>query len=324
MSRIVIIGSANVDHVMSFDYLPTPGQTLLSQQYRIEHGGKGANQALACARLATAQSQIDFICHLGCDAIADEMSASWIKDGISPQGMSKLAGEQTGSAMIFLGEKGANAIGVALGANASLTPQSLEKHRSLITDANWLLIQLETPTASVAHALNLAKSHGTRTILNPAPAATLSHDILRAVDIITPNETEAQAITGIEVSDIATAKLAAQMLHQLGPSIVIITLGQQGAYLSCDEFKGQITAPAVDAVDTVAAGDTFNGALTIALSEGESIVEAVKFANRAAAKAVTKPGAQRSIPYRSELVYTQATSRCSFQSPRRIAEQGSD
>lgn len=301
MSRLVILGSANADHVMSFEYLPSPGQTLMSKDYRLEHGGKGANQAVACARLCQAGNRIDFICHLGADGIADQMCQSWHDDGIHPDGITKVDGLSTGTAMIFVGADGENSIGVSLGANASLTTEALEKHQTLLVQADWLLVQLETPTTTVAQALKSAKKHGANTLLNPAPATVLGTEIYRWVDIITPNETEAEAITGIEVTDENTARLAAQMLHQLGPETVIITLGSRGAYLSCSEFEGIVAGVHVKPLDTVAAGDTFNGALMVALSEGEAIRDAVNFANHAAAIAVTRPGAQRSIPYRHEL-----------------------
>lgn len=301
MSRLVILGSANADHVMSFEYLPAPGQTLMSKDYRLEHGGKGANQAVACARLRQPGNRVDFICHLGADGIAEQMSQSWCEDGIHPEGITKVDGQSTGTAMIFVGADGENSIGVSLGANASLTTQALAQHQMLLVDADWLLVQLETPTTTVAQALKSAKKHGANTLLNPAPATVLGTEIYKWVDIITPNETEAETITGIEVTDEKTAKLAAQMLHQLGPETVIITLGSQGAYLSCQEFEGIVAGVDVKPIDTVGAGDTFNGALMVALSESMTIRDAVVFANRAAAIAVTRPGAQRSIPYRHEL-----------------------
>ncbi len=301
MSRLVILGSANADHVMSFDYLPAPGQTLMSKDYRLEHGGKGANQAVACAKLCQPGNRVDFICHLGADGIAEQMCQSWLDDGIHLDGITKVDGLSTGTAMIFVGANGENSIGVSLGANASMTTKSLEKHQQLLAKADWLLVQLETPTATVAQALKTAKKHGANTVLNPAPATVLGTEIYRWVDIITPNETEAEAITGIEVTDEKTAKLAAQLLHQLGPKTVIITLGSQGAYLSSSDFEGIVAGVDVKPLDTVAAGDTFNGALIVALSENLAMRDAVEFANRAAAIAVTRPGAQRSIPYRHEL-----------------------
>ncbi|QYK02043.1 ribokinase [Shewanella psychrotolerans] len=301
MTRLLILGSANADHVMNLEYLPSAGQTLLSQNYRLEHGGKGANQAVTVARLRDPNTRVDFICHLGDDAIGEAMANSWLSDGIQSDGINTQSDVATGTAMIFVANNGENMIGVSAGANASLTPKALEKHRQLIIDADYLLVQLENPVVTIIAALALAKEHGVTTILNPAPATVLGKELFGLVDIITPNETEAEALTGIEVTDEESAKFAAQMLHQLGPKTVIITLGQQGALLSCEGFSGIIPAVEVKPIDTVAAGDTFNGALMVALSEGKDMVSAVKFAHQAAALTVTREGAQRSIPYRHEI-----------------------
>jgi ribokinase len=302
MTRLLILGSANADHVMNLTSLPSAGQTLLSQNYRLEHGGKGANQAVAVARLRKPSTRVDFICHVGNDAIGEAMADSWLSDGIESDGVCKQAAYATGTAMIFVASNGENMIGVSAGANASLTPEALKKHQALIAEADYLLLQFETPVMTVLNALTLAKSHGVTTILNPAPATIIDNALFRLVDIITPNETEAEAITGIQVTDLQSAKLAAQRLHQLGPKTVIITLGQQGALLSCDSFTGLIPAIEVQSIDTVAAGDTFNGALMVALSEGKEMVNAVQFAHSAAALTVTRQGAQRSIPYRHEII----------------------
>jgi ribokinase len=302
MSRLLILGSANVDHVMSFEYLPTTGQTLMSQNYRIEHGGKGANQAVAVARLCLPGTRVDFICHLGNDTLAHDMCQSWKLDGIHSDGVSKIDNLSTGSALIFIDKNGENSIGVAPGANDNLSVTALMEHQALLSRADWLLTQLESPTPTVIEALKLVKQQGGKTILNPAPAKNIGTEIYKWVDIITPNETEAEAITGIEVHDEDSAAFAAQILHSHGPSIVIITLGARGAYVSSPEFNGLIPAPEVMAIDTVAAGDTFNGALLVSLSQGHALFDAVTFANKAAAITVTRQGAQRSIPYRDCLI----------------------
>lgn len=301
MSQILVIGSANADHVMNFEYLPVPGQTLMSRTYRLEHGGKGANQAVACARLCQEDTEVTFICHLGQDSIGNEMRASWLKDGIKAEGITQVANMSTGTALIFVADNGENSIGIAAGANAYLTPSELEKHYALFASAQFLLIQLETPAETVRNALQTAKQLGITTVLNPAPAATQELDYLKWVDIITPNETEAEALTGIEVTDEENAALAAQWLHQQGVTTVVITLGSKGAFISSAGFTGLIPALEVQAIDTVAAGDTFNGALVVGLSEGMSIAAAVGFANAASAITVTREGAQRAIPYRHEV-----------------------
>lgn len=301
MSQILIIGSANADHVMKFEYLPAAGQTLMSREYRLEHGGKGANQAVACARLAKPGAHIDFICRLGKDSVGDDMLQSWLKDGISAEGISQTSNISTGTAMIFIGDNGENTIGVAAGANAELLPEDLENYYALFANAQYLLIQLETPLTTVAKALQMAKRLGVTTVLNPAPAKVLGPNYLQWVDIITPNETEAVALTGVEINHLDDAHLAAQLLHQQGVGIVVITLGAKGAYISSPHFTGLVPAINVQAVDTVAAGDTFNGALVVGLSEGMSIDAAVGFANAASAITVTRQGAQRAIPYRHEV-----------------------
>ncbi|MCK7633875.1 MULTISPECIES: ribokinase [unclassified Shewanella] len=301
MSQILIIGSANADHVMKFEYLPAAGQTLMSREYRLEHGGKGANQAVACAHLAKPGAHIDFICRLGKDSVGDDMLQSWLKDGISAEGISQTSNISTGTAMIFIGDNGENTIGVAAGANADLLPEDLENYYALFANAQYLLIQLETPLTTVAKALQMAKRLGVTTVLNPAPAKVLGPNYLQWVDIITPNETEAAALTGVEINHLDDAHLAAQLLHQQGVGIVVITLGAKGAYISSPHFTGLVPAINVQAVDTVAAGDTFNGALVVGLSEGMSIDAAVGFANAASAITVTRQGAQRAIPYRHEV-----------------------
>ncbi|QYJ90698.1 ribokinase [Shewanella halotolerans] len=301
MTRLLILGSANADHVMNLEYLPSPGQTLMSSGYRLEHGGKGANQAVAAARLSQDETRVDFICHLGRDAIGQAMAQAWQQDGIAPDGITYTDAQPTGTAMIFVADTGENIIGVSAGANATLTPEALKGHLELIEKADYLLVQLETPAVTVLDALKHAKKHGVTTVLNPAPAMVIGKDLFRLVDVITPNETEAEAITGIEVTDEQSARMAAQMLHQFGPQTVIITLGKLGAMLSTKDYCALIPGVQVKAVDTVAAGDTFNGALMVALGEGKSVEEAVAFAHRAAAISVTRAGAQRAIPYRHEL-----------------------
>ncbi|MGL5666568.1 MAG: ribokinase [Shewanella sp.] len=301
MSHILVIGSANADHVMNFEYLPAPGQTLVSQSYRLEHGGKGANQSLACARLCQGDAEVAFICHLGQDSVGNDMRTSWLKDGIKADGITQVANMSTGTAMIFVADNGENSIGIAAGANAHLTPFELDKHYALFANAQFMLIQQETPMETVHHALQTAKRLGITTVLNPAPAVSSEQDYLKWVDIITPNETEAEALTGIEVNNEEDANLAAQLLHQQGVTTVVITLGSKGAFISSAGFTGLIPALTVQAIDTVAAGDTFNGALVVGLSEGMSIAAAVGFANAASAITVTREGAQRAIPYRHEV-----------------------
>lgn len=314
MTALLVIGSANADHVMEFDHLPKPGQTLMSQSYRLELGGKGANQAIASARLKQQETQVTYIAALGQDAAADNMLATWSSEQINLSHIYRFTDASTGSAMIFVGGEGQNSIGVAPGANALLTSEMMVQKSDLFKEADYLLIQLETPIETVQQALQLARESQCTTILNPAPAAKLENKLLSLVDIITPNETEAEALTGIEVTDTYSAEQAAEVLHGIGINTVIITLGSQGAFLSQREpnllapelgmtslFSGIIPSYPVTAIDTVAAGDTFNGALMVALSEGKTITHAIDFANKASSIAVTRHGAQRGIPSREEL-----------------------
>lgn len=314
MTALLVIGSANADHVMEFEHLPKPGQTLMSQGYRLELGGKGANQAIASARLKQNGTQITYIAALGQDAAADNMLATWSSEQINLSHIFRFPNASTGSAMIFVGNEGQNSIGVAPGANALLTKEMIIEKSELFDEADYLLIQLETPIDTVKQALQEARNSNCTTILNPAPAAKLESELLSLVDIITPNETEAEALTGIKVTDTFSAEQAAERLHDIGINTVIITLGSQGAFLSQREqndlapelgttnvFSGIIPAYPVTAIDTVAAGDTFNGALMVGLSEGMTITHAIDFANKASSIAVTRHGAQRGIPNRDEI-----------------------
>ncbi|MGI2172456.1 ribokinase [Shewanella sp. MF05960] len=301
MSTLLVVGSANADHVLTFDKLPHAGETLICQQYRLELGGKGANQAVAAARLRGSQQTVSFISALGDDANAKTMRDAWTSDGIDLTGCYQIPGQSTGTAMIFVNQLGENSIGVVPGANAYLSTQHIQQQQVSFIQAKYMLIQLETSIESVHEALLLARRHQCTTILNPAPAAKLPDDILSLVDIITPNETEAFTLTGIKVVDQSSAAKAANYLHKQGVNKVIITLGSKGAYIS-EQGSGQIIpAPIVNAVDTVAAGDTFNGALMVALDEGHRLIDAVIFANKASSIAVTHHGAQSSIPYRDQL-----------------------
>ncbi|MCL1112356.1 ribokinase [Shewanella basaltis] len=303
MSTLLIVGSANADHVLTFENLPQAGETLLCQQYRLELGGKGANQAVATARLRNPQQTVCFIAALGDDNNADMMRKAWSEDDIDISGCYQIANQSTGTAMIFVDQQGENSIGIVPGANTCLGSEHFQQQHAKFEQANYMLIQLETTLDSVQSALQLARQYDCTTILNPAPATALSKEILNLVDIITPNETEALALTGVEVNDQLSASKAADYFHQQGVNSVVITLGSKGAYVS-EQGKGEgkiIPAPIVTAIDTVAAGDTFNGAMMVALDEGKSLQEAVIFANKASSIAVTRHGAQSSIPYRDQL-----------------------
>ncbi|WP_411754866.1 ribokinase, partial [Serratia sp. (in: enterobacteria)] len=265
---------------------------------KVAFGGKGANQAVAAGRSG---ADIAFIACVGADDIGERIRQQLATDRIDTQPIEAITGSTTGVALIFVNAEGENVIGIDAGANAAVTPDYLNRYRQRVIDADALLMQLESPLATVIAAAKLAKQHQTQVILNPAPACELPDELLAMIDMITPNETEAQRLTGIAVNNDADADRAAKILHDKGIGCVIITLGSRGVWLS-ENGKGKLVPGfKVKAVDTIAAGDTFNGALVTALLEGKVMSDAVRFAHAAAAIAVTRPGAQPSVPWREEI-----------------------
>ncbi|OFV01098.1 ribokinase [Morganella sp. HMSC11D09] len=297
-SRLTVLGSINVDHIMNIAQFPAPGETVIGKQYQTAFGGKGANQAVACGRSG---ADITFIACVGDDAIGAEILAQLQRDRIHTAAVSVVPEAATGVAMIFVNEDGENVIGISAGANAALTPEHFAPYKGLVEQSDALLMQLESPLETVIAAAQAAKNHQTRVILNPAPARELPDSLLTLVDVITPNETEAEKLTGISVSDETGAARAAQVLHDKGIGQVLITLGSRGVWLSVNGEGRRIPGFKVNAVDTIAAGDTFNGAYVTALLEGKPADEAVRFAHAAAAIAVTRRGAQPSVPWRREI-----------------------
>lgn len=297
-AKLAVLGSINADHILNLAHFPRPGETVIGQKYQIAFGGKGANQAVAAGR---AGANIAFIACVGADDIGERICQQLAQDNIDTHPVEAVEGESTGVAMIFVNGEGENNIGIYSGANAALTPQYVERHQQVIAQADALLMQLESPLDSVLAAATLARQHQTRVILNPAPATKLSDDLLALIDIITPNETEAEILTGIAVNNDDDAARAAAALHEKGIATVLITLGRRGVWLS-ENGKGQrIAGFEVNAVDTIAAGDTFNGAFITARLEGKAMHNAVRFAHAAAAIAVTRSGAQPSVPWRAEI-----------------------
>ncbi|ELY4034909.1 ribokinase [Cronobacter sakazakii] len=296
--QLVVLGSINADHILNLEAFPAPGETVTGSQYQVAFGGKGANQAVAAGRSG---ADIAFIACVGEDDIGERIRQQLSLDNIDVAPVSVVAGESTGVALIFVNGEGENVIGIHAGANAALTPERVNAQREKIANARALLMQLESPVESVIAAARIAHENQTTVILNPAPARALSDDLLALVDIITPNETEAEKLTGVKVSDDESAAQAAAVLHQKGIETVIITLGSRGVWLSVNGEGQRVPGFRVKAVDTIAAGDTFNGALMTALLEGTPMLEAIRFAHAAAAIAVTRPGAQPSVPWRDEI-----------------------
>ena len=296
--KLVVLGSVNADHVLSVPRFPKPGETLVGSGYHIAYGGKGANQAVAAGRTG---ADIAFIACVGSDDIGARMKEQFVIDGIDTQAVMAVEGTTTGVAMIWVSAEGENCIGISAGANAELTPERLQPHLSLISEADVLLMQLESPLNTVELAAQTAQKSGTQVILNPAPAQPLPASLLSVIDVITPNETEAQALTGIVVKTDADAQKAGDALHAYGIKTVLITLGARGVWVS-EQGKGELVPGfRVQALDTTAAGDTFNGALVTAQLEGLPMAQAIRFAHAAAAISVTRSGAQPSIPLRSEV-----------------------
>lgn len=296
--KLVVLGSINADHILNIEQFPRPGETVIGKQYKVAFGGKGANQAVAAGRSG---ADIAFIACVGADDIGERIRLQLATDRIDTQPIEAIAENTTGVALIFVNAEGENVIGIDAGANAAVTPDYLARYQQRVIEADALLMQLESPLETVMAAARLAKQHHTQVILNPAPARELPDELLALIDMITPNETEAQRLTGIAIANDDDAARAAKALHEKGIGTVIVTLGSRGVWLS-ENGKGKwVPGFKVKAVDTIAAGDTFNGALVTALLEGKTMADAVRFAHAAAAIAVTRPGAQPSVPWREEI-----------------------
>ncbi|WP_148477001.1 ribokinase [Parabacteroides johnsonii] len=296
--QILVVGSSNTDMVIKAAHLPRPGETILGGTFFMNPGGKGANQAVAIARLG---GSVTFICKTGSDIFGHQSQQLFEEEGINTSYVFSDSGNPSGVALITVDEKAENCIVVASGANANLLPSDLEKAEEAIERADLVLMQLEVPMETVCFVADIAWQKGKKVILNPAPAHPLPADLLRHLYLITPNETEAEMITGVKITDESSAGEAARALSGMGVQHVIITLGSKGALIYSNGKAEMVPALKVAAVDTTAAGDVFNGALTVALSEGRSLKEAARFACKASAISVTRVGAQSSAPYRNEV-----------------------
>ena len=295
---ITVIGSTNTDMVIKTTRLPLPGETILGGDFLMNPGGKGANQAVAAARL---NGKVTLVAKTGGDVFGRESQKLFQAENLNTDFLFSDPEAPSGIALITVDEHGENCIVVAPGANALLAREDIDKAVIAIREAEIILMQLEIPLDTVIYATEMAVRAGKKVILNPAPAQPLPSELLKMIYMITPNETEAELLTGIAVTDQSSAATAARVLLSKGIKVVVMTLGSKGALLVTDELCELVPSVAVKVVDTTAAGDCFNGALAVALSEGAGLVEAIAFANKAAALSVTRMGAQSSAPYRDEV-----------------------
>jgi len=294
---IAVIGSSNTDMVIKCSHLPAPGETILGGNFFMNAGGKGANQAVAAARL---NGDVCFIARVGNDIFGEQAIELFNKENINTDFITVDDASPSGVALITVDDKGENCIAVASGANSKLSVDDIKKSEQVLLQATIILVQLEIPIETIGYVADFAKQHHKKLILNPAPACSLPDKLLNKIAVITPNEKEAFMLTGVEINDIDAAKEAARILSAKQIETVIITLGEAGALLYHQHTFSLIATSKVTAVDTTAAGDVFNGALAVALSEQKNMEDAVRFANIAASISVTRLGAQASAPYRSE------------------------
>ena len=298
IKKIVVVGSSNTDLIIVTNRIPRPGETIIGGTFSSAAGGKGANQAVAAARAGGA---VTLVARVGCDDMGRKAVAGFTRDGINVKHILWDQVSPSGVALIFVGQDGENSIAVASGANERLSPTDVRRAAKVFRDARVLVLQLETPLDTVRTAAELAARAGVKVLLNPAPARKLPDQLLKRVDVLTPNEGEAEMLTGIKVRDPKAAARAAKALLARGVGSVIITMGSRGAFVAGREVRQMIPAYKVKAVDTTAGGDVFNGALAVALAEDRPLLEAARFATAAAAISVTRLGAQTSAPMRREI-----------------------
>lgn len=293
--QIAVVGSINMDLVFKTPRMPAPGETLMGHSFHLVHGGKGANQAVAAARMG---AEVNFVACVGDDGNGQSCLQALTQDGIALDHIRVIADTATGVAGILLDDAGQNCIVLTTGANALLNQADIARASNTIAQAKLLLCQLETPLPTVAHALQVAKQANVKVILNPAPAQALSDQLLAQVDYLVLNETEAAELSGMAVQDVESAAAAAVNLQGRGAKVVLVTLGALGMWVAAPNEHYFLPAFKVEVVDTTAAGDTFVGSFAVAIAEGQDLRAACMLAQSAAALAVTKFGAQTSIPTR--------------------------
>jgi ribokinase len=295
---IVVIGSVNMDLMLHCPHLPSPGETVLGHTFTQAPGGKGANQAIAAAKLG---AKVSFIGCLGDDSYGQASRASFEALNVNIQHLHASKGESTGIAMITTDDKGENCIALAPGANLSLSCSHLDQAETLIAEAGMVVCQLESPLATALHAMKLAQRHNVPFLLNPSPAQKLPAKSLAGLSVLVLNEVEAAMLSDSKVETMQQACQAAEFFRSTGIEFVVITLGKNGAVVADDDGTHHFAAPKIKAFDTTGAGDTLVGALAAALMSGSRMVRAIEFAQRAAAFSVTRRGAQASMPDLNDL-----------------------
>lgn len=298
MGKIVVIGSSNTDLVVNVDRMPQPGETILGGTFMMAAGGKGANQAVAASRLG---GDVTFVARVGNDPFGERALADYAAERMDIRYVTRDPSAASGVALICVDKAAENSIVVAPGANNCLTPEDVDRAEAEIAAADFVMLQLEVPMETVCRAAEVAETHGVKVILNPAPAADVPDELLRRCFLLTPNRSECARLAGMTVRNCDDALRAADMLRARGVRNVIVTLGSEGSLIHSETCSERVAARKVEAVDTTAAGDVFNGALAVALSEGRTLVDAARFATAASAIAVTRLGAQTSVPTRAEV-----------------------
>ena len=296
--RVVVVGSANMDMVVSCDRFPKPGETVLAGQFGMYPGGKGANQAVACARLG---GNVTLLAKLGKDVFRERLTDSLESNGVDISHLLIDETASTGIALITVDGTGQNEIVVVSGSNMELSPEDVRRNREIFEGAAVVLMQLEIPIETVLEAARIGRASGAKIILNPAPARELPDELLSRIDVITPNESEAELLSGIPVHDLTSAKASAEAIQARGVREVVFTLGSRGALHVADGSETSFPAYRVEAQDTTAAGDAFNGALAYGLASGRACGDAIALANAVAAFSVTRMGAQPSMPSNDEV-----------------------
>jgi ribokinase len=297
-TKIAVVGSSNMDLVVKSKSIPAIGETILGGDFIMVPGGKGANQAVAAAKLG---AEVFLIAKLGEDIFAEHSLNNFKKEAVNTKHLVQTGEAPSGVALIMVDEKGNNSIVVAPGANNTLLPADVKKAESDIASCGAVVAQLEVPLETIEFTAKMANNLKVPFVLDPAPARELDPELLSMVDVLTPNETEAQILTGIEVTDEESARVAAGNLLGRGIKTVIITLGDKGYLLADSEETKYVSGKKVDAVDSTAAGDAFTGSLAVGIAENKAISDAALFANYVAALSVTKMGAQSSMPTLQEV-----------------------